>query len=212
VSGGAYDFAAMTLGDFCAALAAKTPAPGGGAVAGVTVAHAAALLAMVVEYSRGKKAFAAREPEGEAIRAALGTAIQAALAAAKADADAYATLNALWRLPEGDPMRRDGWEAAVRGAIAAPMLIVRIAAEVAGRAADLVGSTARHLDSDLIIAADLASAGAGAAAWNVRVNLPAVLDPEERARAAASLEAALAAVRADREAVERGLALRTPTL
>jgi formiminotetrahydrofolate cyclodeaminase len=128
---GEHDFAAMPLGAFTAAVAAKTPAPGGGAVAGAVAAQAAALASMVVAYSRGKKSFAAHEDAADAMLDALRIAREASLAAAKADADAYAVLNALWRRPEDDPERRSGWDAAVHDAIRAPSLVVELAGEVA---------------------------------------------------------------------------------
>ena len=47
-------FRTLTVEEFSDMLAAKTPAPGGGAVAAVTAAHAAALGAMVLEFTIGK--------------------------------------------------------------------------------------------------------------------------------------------------------------
>ena len=44
----------LTVHAFADQLAARTPGPGGGAVAAVTAAHAAALGAMVVEFTLGK--------------------------------------------------------------------------------------------------------------------------------------------------------------
>jgi methenyltetrahydrofolate cyclohydrolase len=44
-----------TIGTFLDKLAAKTPAPGGGAVAALHAAEAAALLAMVARYTTGPR-------------------------------------------------------------------------------------------------------------------------------------------------------------
>ncbi len=202
------DLTALSVAAFAHALAAKTPTPGGGAVAGVTAAHAAGLLAMVIGYSVGKRVFQAFESEGAALLAAARTAVDAALAAANADAAAYGRLNALWKLPPEDPARQAGWDAAVHDAIAAPFLIVRLAAEVAGHCRTLAGHTAKHLDSDLAIAVDLAAAAARAAAWNVRVNLPSVASAEERITLERDLEELLDIVRGDVATVERAVAAR----
>ena len=51
-------FRSLTVEEFADMLAAKTPAPGGGAVAAVSAAHAAALGAMVLEFTIGKPKFA----------------------------------------------------------------------------------------------------------------------------------------------------------
>lgn len=202
------DFAAMTVRDFCAALSAKSPAPGGGAVAGVTAAHAAALLAMVVEYSRGKASFAAFDRDADAIQTSLHVARDACLIAAKSDADAYGVLNALWKKAKDDPARVAQWDGVVHDAIAAPNLIVDLAAEIAARCRLLAGHTAKHLDSDLAIAVDLAACAARAAAWNVRVNLPSVADEVERTRLATALQLRLSAVRDDHAATDEILAAR----
>jgi formiminotetrahydrofolate cyclodeaminase len=203
-----HDFANATLREFCLGLASRTPTPGGGAVAAVTAAHAAGLIAMVVAYSRGKRVFAEFEEEGEAIETSLRLAIERALAAARADADAYAALNALGTLPADDPRRLAGFAAAVEAAIAAPMLVVTLAGELAARTRDLAGRTAKALDSDLAIAADLALAAARAAAWNVRVNLPSLATEEERLERGHVLERALTRIAEDVAHVAALLAAR----
>ena len=52
-------FRTLSVEEFSDMLAAKTPTPGGGAVAAVTASHAAALGAMVLEFTLGKPKFAA---------------------------------------------------------------------------------------------------------------------------------------------------------
>lgn len=202
------DFSAQSVRGFCDALAAKTATPGGGAVAGVTAAHAASLLAMVVEYSLGKPSFATHEEEGPSILAALRASVGHCLAAANADAAAYGVLNKLWKRPAADPERIAGWSTAVHGAIDAPLLIVRLAAEIAARSRNLAGHTAKHLDSDLAIAADLAGCAARAAAWNVRVNLPNVDDSDRRVAIGRDLDELLAIVAEDIAITDRLLSAR----
>jgi formiminotetrahydrofolate cyclodeaminase len=202
------DLASSSVAAFAQAIAAKTPTPGGGAVAGVTAAHAAALVAMVVRYSLGKRVFQAYETDGPSILASLHTSIDASLAAAHADAAAYGRLNALWKLPADDPTRLAGWAQAVQAAIAAPLLIVRLATEITGRCRMLAGATTKHLDSDLAIAADLAACAARAAAWNVRVNLPSLASADERITIEREVAELLAIARDDAAAVERALAGR----
>jgi formiminotetrahydrofolate cyclodeaminase len=208
MSGTSFDFASMTVADFATRLAAKVPAPGGGAVAGVTAAHAAALLEMVLAYSVGKKRFAAREAEAPELAARLAGLRAAALAAATADAEAYARLNALWKLPDGDAIRTRDFPAALDAAIAAPNALLSIAGETLDLAASLLPDSAPALDSDLAIAADLAAAAARAAAWNVRVNLPSLADATRKERAAAELAATLAAIDAKAKAIGAAVAAR----
>ena len=60
-----------SVDDFLAALAAKQPAPGGGSVAALAGALAAAMGEMVLNYSIGKKDLAAHEPALREVLAGL---------------------------------------------------------------------------------------------------------------------------------------------
>lgn len=183
----------LTVEQFSDALAARTPVPGGGAVAAVTLAHAAALAGMVVEFTLGKPAFAAHEDALRAAAARLAAIRAEALALADRDAAAYGALNALWKLPKDAPERTARWPAAIAEAIDAPQAILDLSAVVAATCGTLAGRTNANLASDLAIAADLARLSARAAAHNVRVNLPSVGDAADRAARAARMDAALAA-------------------
>jgi formiminotetrahydrofolate cyclodeaminase len=203
-----FDFASMRIDEFAARLAAKVPAPGGGAVAGVTAAHAVALLEMVLAYSIGKKRFAAREAEAPEMAARLARLRADALAAATADAEAYARLNALWKLPDGDATKARDFPAAVEAAIAAPKSLLSIAEATLDLGISLMPDSAPALDSDLAISADLAAAAARAAAWNVRVNLPSIADAARREREKTELAATLARIEGKARDIATAIAAR----
>lgn len=186
-------FRTMTVEEFADRLAARTPTPGGGAVAAVTAAHAAALGSMVLEFTVGKEKWAAHEDGNRRALARLGELRAAALALADRDAAAYGALNALWKLPKDDPARARAWDSAVAEAIDAPQAILDLAAEVAGACSALGACTNPNLASDLAIAVDLARAAARAAAHNVEVNIPSVGDAAERESRRARMAAALSA-------------------
>ncbi|NBX24496.1 MAG: formiminotransferase-cyclodeaminase [Planctomycetes bacterium] len=181
-------FADMTLGAFTAQLADKVPSPGGGAVAAVTLSHAAALGAMVLRYTVGRPSFAAHETANADALARLDALRTEALRLADRDAAAYARLAALWKLPAGHAERERDFPAAIGEAIEAPMTIVRHAAAAAELMHALPARTNARLGSDLAIAAELAGAAADAAAWNVRVNLPSLADRDAAARWAAETD------------------------
>lgn len=189
-------FADTTLADFAARLADKVPSPGGGAVAAVTLAHGAALGAMVLRYTVGRANFAAHEAQNTAALAELDTMRAEALRLADRDAAAYARLAALWKLPEGDATRARDFQPAVREAIDAPQAIVDLAHRACALLAELPARTNARLGSDLAIAASLASLAADAAEWNVRVNLPSLEDAAQArthgTRTAAQVEKARA--------------------
>ena len=187
------DLRAMTVGDYLDRLAAAVPVPGGGAVAGVTLAQANALGSMVVGYAIGKPKFAGHDAAHRSAHAAFELGRAQALDLAAQDAAAYAVLNALWRLPKDDPARA-GFTDAVRAAIAAPEATVALAERTLASLEALVGTTSASLASDLRIAIDLAAVGARAAQENVRINLPSLADEAERNAVSTRTEAMLSRI------------------
>ncbi|MCX7669213.1 MAG: cyclodeaminase/cyclohydrolase family protein [Anaerolineae bacterium] len=165
----------LTVAGWLDALAAATPAPGGGAAAALAAAMSAALVAMVAGLTVGRPRYAAVEDtmmavlrRAEALRGELA-------AAADADTRAYLEVMAAYRLPkEEEPQRaerRAAIQAALRRAAEVPLAVAEAAVELldlAGRAAALGNPNAA---SDAAVAALLAHAGLQGAARNVRINL-----------------------------------------
>ncbi len=168
----------LTVQELLSQIAAKTPAPGGGAVAPVVMALGAALGQMVLRFSEGKKSLAGHEELHREAIAAMEKFSNNALDLAEQDANAYSALNALWKLERDDPARKAQWADAVAAAIDAPMRVLVACNELLEMLDRLVGKTNKMLGSDLAIAAVLAEAAARAAAWNVRINLP-LLDDDD---------------------------------
>lgn len=197
-------------GDLLAAVAAKAPVPGGGAVAALIAGLGAALGEMVVNYSIGRKSLAEHEALHAAVLTDLAALRERSLTLADDDARAYARLNELWRLDASDPRRVD-FDDAVRDAIAAPMGVVEAASSTMGALERLLAlpdgpaTTNRHLDSDLAMAAILALAAAEAAAWNVRINLPQVADEARRAAYEHAVTSTLDHLRAARTRIDAAL-------
>lgn len=190
----------LPLRSLLAAIADQTPAPGGGAVAAIAAAVGAALGRMVLAYTRGRRRFAEHAAGHDAAELALADAANAFLRLADDDAAAYAALNELLRLPEGDAHRLAGLPAAIVAAIGAPDAMLTRARDEAELLAGLVGTTNPRLDSDLAIAISLTACAAEAAAWNVHANLSLLNDAAEAARLAASVRARLDAVAAAKRA------------
>lgn len=169
--------------ELLAAIAAKQPTPGGGAVAAATGATAAALAGMVVSYSLGKKDLAAHQPALTDAAAHLQRARAVFLELADEDAAAYAWLNGLQKLPEADAKRAAEYPQAVAACVQAPMATLAASVDIARLCRALVSITNKWLKSDLAIAAILADAAAKSAACNVRINTPLVADAAARAKA-----------------------------
>lgn len=163
-------FSEMRLGEFLTAVGAKSPAPGGGAVASAVGALSAALAQMVVNYSIGKKNLLEQQGELQAAIEALEKARAHLLELAQEDAAAYAVLNELQRLPPEDARRTREIGAAVERAVEVPWTVLLRSIELLKDFERLAPMTNKFLRSDLGIAAVLAEATARSAAWNVRIN------------------------------------------
>jgi len=162
------------------ALAAATPAPGGGSAAALAAAMSAGLIAMVAGLTVGRPRYADVQDE-MATALSRAEALRHALAgAADADTDAYLAVMAAYRLPK----ESDAQKAARAAAIAAAM---RRAAEVPLTTAgwctellDLAGRVAArgnpNAGSDAAVAALLAHAGLLGAVRNVQINLRSLDD------------------------------------
>jgi formiminotetrahydrofolate cyclodeaminase len=176
------------LAGFLDALAAKTPTPGGGAVASAVGATGAALARKVVGYSLGKKSLAAHQPALELAARELDVARALLLRLADEDAAAYSLVSELQKLPETDPRRVAEWPTAVAAAIAAPRATAAACSDLLRLLESLAPITNRQLRSDLTIAAVLAEAGAKAGWWNVQVNLPLLPEADERSAVRTDVE------------------------
>jgi len=193
----------MTVTRLLDAVAAKQPTPGGGAVAAVTVATAAALGEMVVRYRIGKKAAAGHKALHTDVADVLSGLRTKALSLAETDAAAFRRLSALWKLDPDDPRRQAEWVDAVTTAIDAPLQVMTAGLTVLDALDRVRGTVGTLLRSDLAIAALLAQSGSEAAAWNVRINLPLLGEGAQAADLQQQTARAVARARSLREQVER---------
>ena len=166
------NLAVHRFGDLLASLSEKSPAPGGGAAAGMLGATACALGGMVVAYSVGKKSLAEHEATLRAAAESLAAMRTQFLDLAAEDAEAYADLNRIQRLDANDPERVASEPGALTRATAAPEAARVLAMDLLALLETLIGRTNKYLASDLAIAGVAAEAAASSAGWNVRINAP----------------------------------------
>lgn len=178
--------AEMKLEALLEAIAAREPAPGGGAVAAIAGSLASALGQMAAAFSLGKKSLANEAGAIEEIAARLQRAQGVLLELADDDAEAFAQLAALEKLPEGDARRRDGLAPAAVRAATVPLTIIATSGAVLSAAEDLAPRCSRWLLSDLAICAILAEAAARSASHMVDANL-GVLEKHAGASAAGDI-------------------------
>jgi len=170
----------MTIGDFLAALGSASPAPGGGSAAALAGAVGAALCGMAARMTEGKEKYRASWADMERVRREAGE--QEALLRRLVDEDtaAFMAVMAARRLPRSTPQEQAARTTAVQAAMAraaqvpaSTLAAIRTLSALARLAAQR-GNPACVTDAGT--AAVMLRAGAAAAAWNVRVNLPSLHD------------------------------------
>jgi formiminotetrahydrofolate cyclodeaminase len=183
----------LTIADFAAATAAKTPTPGGGSVAGVVGALAAALGEMALAFTRGKKVFAEHEADYQSIAGRLEAARRSFLDLVVQDALAYDEFQLASR-SEG-PEKSAKVQSALRTAIAVPRQMTAGAMAMLADMESLAGRCNKWLLSDLTAGAVLAEAVVRLCDLNVRINAGQLDDRAECRKALAESEADLASAR-----------------
>jgi formiminotetrahydrofolate cyclodeaminase len=168
--------------DFVAALAARTPAPGGGAAAAHAGAMGAALLTMVVRFCRGKKANAAREDDLAMAEAGLDGLVARFLPMAERDAASFGLVMAAYALPKSTDdevrARERAVQASLVGAMVVPEETVCLARDALATVEPVIGCVGRNIVGDLGAGAALLATAAGAAELNVRINASYLADRE----------------------------------
>jgi len=155
-----------SLGEFLDLVAKRQPAPGGGAVAAVTVSVAASLVAMAARYSAdlldGGEALI---DDAERLRAGAANL-------ADDDAEAYGAVIAAWAASRGDERsRRQQVDAALTRAAGVALEVAELGAETARLAGRLAVEGKRDVRGDAATALLLAEAATRAAARLVAVNV-----------------------------------------
>jgi formiminotetrahydrofolate cyclodeaminase len=172
-----------TIAEFLRQLAARVPAPGGGATAGLHAAQSAALLAMVARSSDGPK-YAEHADLIDRVRTEADALIDDAVALAEADADAFGAVAEAYKLPKDTDddkrARSAAIEAALAGAAKVPADVVQAALRLAELAEELRPVANRNVLTDVGAAAEAARAAAVTASLNIEVNLRGIKDTDLR--------------------------------
>lgn len=176
-------FGDAAIGRYLDDLAAKIPAPGGGAVAALHAAQGAALVAMVARYTTRAKD-ADNRPVVDRIIAAADAARARSLGLADADAAAFTAVGAAYKLPKDTDEQRTARAQAVTAALLeaarVPAAVVAEADEILSLAADLLPIGNPNVVTDIGAAADAARAAATSSRLNIAINV-ASLDADRGA-------------------------------
>lgn len=172
--------AEKTVAEFAQELASDSPAPGGGSVAALTGALAAALAAMVGRLTVGKEKYKDGWAVMEKVRDDADALSRTLLDLMEDDTDAFNAYMAAMKLPkdtdEARAARKDAMQHAAKKSTAVPLRSMECCLE----AARLGELAARHGNpnalSDAGSAVLLAKAGGRAAMYNVLINFSGISD------------------------------------
>ena len=176
------DTASVSVETFLNELAAGESTPGGGAAAALTACQAAALLSMVLNFTVGRKKYAAVEEElrghllrTEELRAKL-------LCLADQDAEAFGAVAACYKMPRATEKekaaRAEAMQSALREAAEVPLSIAAHCAMLLDLTPPIAEKGNANVVSDAATAAHLAFAALHSALVNVNINLKFLKDEE----------------------------------
>jgi formiminotetrahydrofolate cyclodeaminase len=180
-----------STGSWLEQLAAKTPTPGGGAAAGLGAATAAALLAMVANYTSGEryKDRAARMAEMVEELAALRLT---ALEAMDDDEVAFGAVGAAYAMPRANDEERaargEAIQVALIGATEPPLAVGRACERLVTFAQELAEQGNPNVISDVGVGAAFARAAVDSALLNVAINASLISDEAQRGELAVAMQ------------------------
>lgn len=168
----------LSIGEFLDRLASDAPTPGGGSVAALTGAHAAALGRMVVALTLGKPKFTDVESRVREIDRRLERAGTMLRRLMDEDAEAYQVLRGTFKLEKTDPQRTERIRQAAGLAGSVPLETAALCARVLADLIELSEIGNPLLQADAEASRHLAQAAVLAAAANVRANVPLMSESE----------------------------------
>ena len=172
----------LSLEAFLDQAASASPTPGGGALAAVGGALAAAMVGMTARLTLGRPRYEAVQDAVTALADQSDDARRALLELAEADAAAYGAVMAAMRLPRGDEAERAARTAALQEAMVAatrvPAAIAERCAAVLALAETAASVTNRNALGDVATGALLAEGAMRAAAIQAELNLAGIADAD----------------------------------
>jgi len=163
----------QTIDSYLEALASSASTPGGGSVAAITAAQAAALISMVCSLTKSS----------EVVRASLITDIHQRSESARhrfmelceLDIEGFSKVMAAYKLPKGDQKEKE-LQAALHSAAQPPLETLELASSLTNDIEKLAEIGNQNLRTDTGIAALLITSSIRSAEMNVKINLQSIND------------------------------------
>jgi formiminotetrahydrofolate cyclodeaminase len=195
------DVSTLTIDEFLGSLGSADPTPGGGALAALSGAMAAAMLAMVCNLTLGRPRYAEVE---DTIRDLLGHTLdrqRELVALANADADAYGAVRDAYRLPNTSDAERAARKAAIARSMERATEVPVLTAESSRAVLELTARAGkignRNMLGDIAVGAHLGLSAVRGAADQARLNLLSLKDSPFAAEMEQRLAVTVAAAEAE---------------
>jgi len=170
----------LSITDFLEKTAFRAPVPGGGSVAALSAAAAAALAEMVANLTIGKKGFESVEAEMKEIASIAKDYRKKLTVDIDRDSDAFDAVMAAFRLPknteEEKNKRKHAIQEAFKIASLVPLEVAKSAYGIMDLAEKAVLKGNKNAVTDATVAAMMARTAALSALYNVRINLSSIKD------------------------------------
>lgn len=181
-----------TIGGWLDELASAAPAPGGGAVAAMHAAMAAALVEMVCNLTIGKPKFADHEATMIAVREESTALRTRATVLAGDDAIAFTAVTEAYRLPKETDEQKSARQESIQRALAraadVPSRTADVAHAVVVMAERIVDRANPNVLSDVAVAASSVRASLESAIVNIEINRTMISDPQIRESLASKVD------------------------
>ena len=170
----------LSIREFMAETASKSPVPGGGSVAALSGAIAASLSEMVANLTIGKKGFDAVAEEMQAIAANASEIRDRLTADIDRDSEAFDQVMVAFRLPKDTPdekeTRTQAIQYAMKHAAMVPLEVAERAFELMELAGKVVAQGNKNALTDGAVGVMMARTAVRGALFNVRINLTSIRD------------------------------------
>ena len=185
--------------ELVSSFAAKTPTPGGGAAAALSACLGTSLLLMAVRFSRGKKATLEFDSQLEDVEGQLSRYIDRLLPMAERDCVSFEHVSRAYGLPkntdEETTIRGRAIEEAMLGAMVVPGETICLVRDVLQCTSAIISLVSKNIVSDFGSGAEILTAAAESAHFNIRINASYLKDRETAAAALRQNELVLTDVR-----------------
>ncbi|MDD6920531.1 MAG: cyclodeaminase/cyclohydrolase family protein [Eubacteriales bacterium] len=164
----------MTIEHYLRLLKTREPAPGGGAVCGLSASQGVALLLMVLDLSIGKKTYMEWEEENLIAQEKLSEIFEKLLLKAEEDRSVFLELSKAYSLPNITDEDREKKENVLSDcsidAASVPMSVLILINDAVRVGKTLIGKTSKLAISDIGVAAQELISAARSAWLNIKIN------------------------------------------